>query len=327
MNEELTVREIFRRCLSFESAPRLPRVEWAAWWDKTYNRWEQKEGLQKGLGFVGSQQYFGLDVMHVYAFAPPEKRITCMADYEALRPQIFNRDSFKGALRRANGLKEAHERGDILIRGWFDGFFWFARKLLGIEPHLFAFYDQPELLHRINQDLLDFYLEFMPQLFAVIRPDFCALGEDMSYNLGPMLSKEQFDEFLRPYYLPFAEMLHRHNVPFFVDSDGLVDMLIPWLLDANVDGIFPLERQAGVDVNALRQKYPKLIMLGGYDKMVMSKGEEAMKKEFERLLPAMRSGGYVPSVDHQTPPEVSLENYRIYIQLFHEYTERARSSL
>jgi len=63
--------------------------------------------------------------------------------------------------------------------------------------------------------------------------------------------------------------------------------------------------------------------MGGYDKMVMSKSEKEMRAEFERLLPVMKSGGYIPSVDHQTPPEVSLDNYRMYITLFREYAERA----
>jgi uroporphyrinogen-III decarboxylase len=57
--------------------------------------------------------------------------------------------------------------------------------------------------------------------------------------------------------------------------------------------------------------------------MVMSKGEREMRAEFERLLPAMRSGGYIPSVDHQTPPGVSLANYRIYVKLLKEYCARA----
>jgi uroporphyrinogen-III decarboxylase len=57
--------------------------------------------------------------------------------------------------------------------------------------------------------------------------------------------------------------------------------------------------------------------------MVMPQGEAAMRGEFERLLPVMRSGGYIPSVDHQTPPGVSLENYRIYIRLFKEYAAKA----
>jgi hypothetical protein len=40
-------------------------------------------------------------------------------------------------------------------------------------------------------------------------------------------------------------------------------------------------------------------------------------------MPVMRSGGFIPSVDHQTPPGVSLENYRVYLKLFREACIRA----
>jgi uroporphyrinogen-III decarboxylase len=97
--------------------------------------------------------------------------------------------------------------------------------------------------------------------------------------------------------------------------------MVPWLLDCGVEGLLPLERQSGVDVNALRIQYPGLKMLGGFDKMVMNRGEAAMRAEFERLLPLMKAGGFVPSVDHQTPPGVGLEDYKLYIRLLKEYTE------
>lgn len=85
----------------------------------------------------------------------------------------------------------------------------------------------------------------------------------------------------------------------------------------------PLERQAGVDVNRIRENHPDWIMVGGYNKLIMHKGEEAMREEFERILPAMKSGRYVPSVDHQTPPDVTMENYKIYVKLLKEYAQKA----
>ena len=51
-------------------------------------------------------------------------------------------------------------------------------------------------------------------------------------------------------------------------------------------------------------------MVGHFDKMIMNQGEAAMRAEFERLRAADASGGFIPSVDHQTPPGVSLEQYR-----------------
>ena len=58
----------------------------------------------------------------------------------------------------------------------------------------------------------------------------------------------------------------------------------------------------------------------------MPKGEKAMRQECERLLPVMRQGGFNPSVDHQTPPGVSLENCRIYLCLLREYAEKKLGS-
>ena len=63
-------------------------------------------------------------------------------------------------------------------------------------------------------------------------------------------------------------------------------------------------------------------MIGAFDKTVMHLGEERMRQEFERLLPTMRSGGFIPSVDHQTPPGVSFDDYGLYLKLLDEYAPK-----
>jgi hypothetical protein len=72
----------------------------------------------------------------------------------------------------------------------------------------------------------------------------------------------------------------------------------------------------------LRERFPKLRMVGHFDKMTMNRGEAAMRAEFERLVPLMMRGGFIPSVDHQTPPGVSLEEYWVYLRLLREYMDR-----
>ncbi len=132
------------------------------------------------------------------------------------------------------------------------------------------------------------------------------IAEDMSYNKGPMISKQTFEEFLAPYYRELVPRLQEHDIPLFMDTDGDVKLLVPWLQELGMDGVLPLERQAGVDGGQLREQFPRLRMVGHFNKLVMSQGEAAMRAEFERLVPLMRQGGFIPSVDHQTPPEVSL---------------------
>jgi uroporphyrinogen-III decarboxylase len=116
--------------------------------------------------------------------------------------------------------------------------------------------------------------------------------------------------------------LQEREIPLFVDTDGDVTLLIPWLEDLGVTGVLPLERQSGVDGSRLREQFPSLRMIGHFNKLVMNQGEAAIRAEFERLLPLMKRGGFIPSVDHQTPPEVSLEQYRLYLRLLAEYTTR-----
>lgn len=306
-------------------------VEWAAWWDLTIERWKT-EGLPPGLTWDESLQCFGLDplvMIQADARLPEngaESRPTLVTDeesYELMRPHLYAEAWIEAAVARARELKARHERGELAIRVWLDGYFWFPRKLFGIEAHLLAFYDQPELLHRMNSDLADYNNRMIEAICTVLQPEMVGFAEDMSYNHGPMLSRRCFDEFLLPYYQRTAPVIKRHGVKVLVDTDGDVTAMIPWLFAAGIEGVYPLERQAGVDVARLRQLHPRLIMMGGFDKMVMTWGEGPMRGEFERLLPVMRSGGFIPSVDHQTPPGVSLENYRTYIKLFREYCERA----
>jgi uroporphyrinogen-III decarboxylase len=141
------------------------------------------------------------------------------------------------------------------------------------------------------------------------------IAEDMSYNHGPMISEATFREFLLPYYKRIIPEIKKYGTKVFVDTDGNVEMMLPWLMDAGVDGVLPLERQAGVDLPKYRKKYPNFLFIGGFDKMCMLKGKEAIRQEVERLLPVVRSGRYIMSMDHQTPPGTTLENYRYYIEL------------
>jgi uroporphyrinogen-III decarboxylase len=146
-----------------------------------------------------------------------------------------------------------------------------------------------------------------------------SFAEDMSYNNGPMLSKESFDEFLAPFYRELIPLLKKMDVPVFIDSDGDITRALDWYAGIGAEGMFPLERQAGVDVARYIEKQPQMIFLGHFDKMCMKFGEEAMRKEFERILPSCEKGKVIPSVDHQTPPDVSIDNYRTYVRLFKEY--------
>ncbi|HOX60109.1 MAG TPA: uroporphyrinogen decarboxylase family protein, partial [Verrucomicrobiota bacterium] len=240
-----------------------------------------------------------------------------MDDYRRIRPQLF--PSHDAAIAGMSAWAERQRLGRAVVWCTLEGFFWFPRTLMGFEKLMYAFADQPELLHEINRDLLAFNFSLLDKILKVCVPTFITIAEDMSYNHGPMVSKQTFEEAVAPYYRQLVPRLLERNIMPFIDTDGDITLLVPWFAELGVDGFLPLERQAGVDGMRLRQRYPRLRMIGHFDKMTMNRGEAAMRGEFERLVPLMKTGGFIPSVDHQTPPGVSLNEYRVYLRLLKEY--------
>ena len=138
-----------------------------------------------------------------------------------------------------------------------------------------------------------------------------------------MLSKDLFDEFMRPYYETLLPNIREVGTLAIIDSDGDISTPASWFESAGLQGILPLERQAGVDIARLREEHPKMRFIWHFDKMTMNKGEDVMRAEFERVLSTATKGDFIPACDHQTPPGVSLDDYKLYLSLFAEYADKA----
>ena len=327
----MTVPERFKCVMEKKPLDRLPAIEWAPFWNLTIDRWK-KEGLPKNLNSVYEiQDFFGLDKCCQTMFSwetenTPQPAhygegiIKSEADYEKILPSLYPEPEF--SKEHIEWLKKTHEKGDTLHFFTVHGFFWMPRVLFGIEPHFFSFYDMPDLYKRICSDYSDWVKKAFEYAMNVFPFDFMSFAEDMSYNNGPMLSKELFDQFLLPYYKKTIPMLKGYTY-CFIDSDGDITKAVDWYAQAGADGMFPLERQAGVDVALYIEKQPDMAFLGHFDKMCMKFGEKAMMEEFERLLPSARKGKFIFSCDHQTPPDVSIDNYRIYVKLLKKYAALA----
>ncbi len=331
----MTAPERFAAYLAGKPVDRAPAVEWAPWWNLTVERW-LRDGLPpEKAGYEELQGYFGLDKCiqtHAVSLtaATPAPRffgsgIMKDADeyHRVIRQTLYPPYEAVFPASRLNYLRATHGRGDTLHFFTVNGPFWYPRTLLGIENHLYSFYDQPELYHEIVNDLAEWEIGLLRYVFDRFPFDFMSFEEDMSYNGGPMISEDTFNEFLAPFYRRVIPVIHSYGIPVFIDSDGDITQAVDWYASVGADGMFPLERQAGVDVSLYLSKQPRMAFLGHFDKMCMKNGEEAMRREFERLLPSMREGKLIPSVDHQTPPDVSIENYRIYVRLLKEYAAKA----
>jgi hypothetical protein len=211
--------------------------------------------------------------------------------------------------------REALRRRDYpLCIGGDVGFFGMPRYLMGVEPLLLAYYDQPDLIRDIVSYLADFYVALFDQVLNQVDADFALFWEDMAYKTGPLISPAMFREFMLPAYQKVTALLRDHGIRhIIVDTDGNCWSLIPLFVEGGITGMYPFEANAGMDVVEVRKAFPRLQIVGGIDKMQLIAGPAAIDAELDyKIPPLLRAGGYVPTVDHNVPPDVSWDNFVYY---------------
>ncbi|MDF2614221.1 MAG: hypothetical protein K0S71_2007 [Clostridia bacterium] len=329
-------------------------------WSLTVDRWSE-EGLQinelnefnkqsldgehAGISsnntewYYHFEKFFGFDGVKRIAFSYPfncqetgKPLIASEADWQSVKEKaeadIEKYYSDEVISRTFGYLQEGHKRGDYSVRLNIPGFFWTPRELMGIEPHLYAFYDYPHLLHDINEFMLNLYLDKLIKVLTFIPADIVYIMEDLSGANGPMLSKTHFDEFIGAYYKRLIPKMKRCGVKHvLVDTDGDFTTLIPCFLESGVEGFLPLDVNAGVDIVEIRKKYPHLKLIGGFNKLCIAAGKDAIDGEFRRIMAVIRQGGYLPGTDHQVPPSASMENYRYFVKRLKECMEASTAQL
>jgi hypothetical protein len=235
-------------------------------------------------------------------------------DWERLKAERLNPDAPGriGDLKRTIADAEATGMPVFLHAGSLYG--W-LRNWMGVEGFSYAVMtDKPwvdEMMEHLTLLTLSLFEKVLPQ----IRVDLGWWWEDMCYNRGALMSPALFHELMVPRYKRIVKLFKDHGVATqILDCDGSIYQLVPGWLDSGIDCMFPLE-VAHTDAFKLRNDYGnRLKLLGGVDKLALIAGQSAIDKEIERLVPLVRAGRFIPCVDHRVPADVSLENYRYYLE-------------
>ncbi|OGV62709.1 MAG: hypothetical protein A3K19_24390 [Lentisphaerae bacterium RIFOXYB12_FULL_65_16] len=206
------------------------------------------------------------------------------------------------------------------------GFFGPLRSLMGCENACLAFYDQPRLVEEFMEERADSMIRITGAVLDQTDVDLFGFWEDMAGRNGPLVGPELFRQFALPHYRRVCDYLRGRGVKYiFVDSDGDSRKLIPLWMDAGINGIFPCEVFAGMDVVALRREYGKdLLLFGGFDKHILEHGRAEIVREVDRLAPLVEDGGYLPCLDHSAHADIPWDNMRFYVEYLHRRLEALR---
>lgn len=248
-------------------------------------------------------------------------------DFAAYK-EHYTRDYERRLPRKWKELAGQLRARDFPIRlgGFPYGFLGFPRHLIGTAELFLMMYDDPQLVKDINEFFLTFAMEYWSQIIEQIRPDCVLIWEDMACSTGSMISDEMFREFLAPFYVRIVDFFRQYRIEnIHVDSDGYIEKLLPLWVELGITGVFPLERKAGNDLTRIRERFPRLQLLGGVDKRILAleRSFADIDLELERVREVLKQGGFIPHIDHHVPDDACWKSFRYYRSRLNEIIDKA----
>jgi uroporphyrinogen decarboxylase len=208
----------------------------------------------------------------------------------------------------------ADGEGLVLIDG---GCYYNAlRPIAGVAGASYLFYDAYDLVDELMERVNYVVLEGIRRASALVQIEAVGYGEDLAYKNGPLLSPPMFRQLILPRYRKAMDLAHEKGVQMtWYDSDGDVRLFIGDYLEVGINCLAPCEVAAGMSAPELRAQWGReLRLVGAIDKREIAKGRAAIDAEIERNRPVIEDGGFLPAIDHSIPTDVSLDNYRYFLE-------------
>jgi len=235
-------------------------------------------------------------------------------DWIKLRDERLNPDDERRLPKNIDELCKLSLSADYPIIVNCGSLYGWIRNWMGVEKLSYALYDDLKWVEEMMEHLTMLKLKVLEKIAGKCKIDLAWWWEDMCYKSGPLISPKMFNQLMVPRYKRVTEFLKREMGCEFnlVDCDGNIHQLVGLWFEGGINVMFPLE-SAHTDIYKISKEYGKKVaMMGGFDKRALIKGKSAIDKEWERLLPIIKRGGFIPHVDHRVPPDVSFDNYKYY---------------
>jgi len=215
-------------------------------------------------------------------------------------------------------LKRAHPpTRDYPLGVWCGSMIGMIRNMLTFEGLAYACHDYPDMVEDMVETCCQLVEHSLDQILPHIDVDFAMGWEDICFKSGPLVSLDFFANVVVPRYKRIGAKLRAAGIDiWYTDCDGDVRPLLPGFLESGINCLFPYEVNSCVHPAELLEEYgTDLRIMGGFDKLEMRKGREAIRAYMESIVPLVERGGYIPFCDHRCPPDVAPDDYIYYLDL------------
>lgn len=144
------------------------------------------------------------------------------------------------------------------------------------------------------------------------------LTYDFGYNDAPFVSPKHFEWLVVPYLAEIVAQAHELGKKAILHSDGCLTHILDQIHGTGVDGYQSVDPQGGMDIRAVRERFPDWLLMGNVPCSLMQDVAEEPIREAVRTC--VTHGGigkrYILSTSncifHGMPPEsylIMLDEY------------------
>lgn len=193
------------------------------------------------------------------------------------------------------------------------------RNMLGVEGISYLAADDEELYREIIDTVGELTWRVARDvLMTGAKFDSAHFWEDICFKSGPLVNPKVFSSLVGPHYKRLTALFLEHGIDIVsLDCDGKIDLLLPIWLENGVNTMFPIEVGTwNASIAPWRKLYGRQLRgVGGMDKRVFARDEQAVRDEVERLKPLVDLGGYIPCPDHRIAPDAKFPLVAYYCEL------------
>lgn len=221
-------------------------------------------------------------------------------------------------------VKQANDGDLAVILGILGPFTMASWYLMDFSTLAIMMYTDPELIHQINEAVLEWTLSVVRSAIKDEGGVDCVeISDDWGSTTSLLLSPDDFRNFFLPYLERLVKGIRQLGVPVIMHNDGKLWEILDDIVATGINALHPVERAAGMDLKRIKERYKGIVTPIGNvnNKITMASADvEDVKQEvLECIKDAGINGGYIISSDHSIHDLIPIENLYCLIDTVKKY--------
>lgn len=185
--------------------------------------------------------------------------------------------------------------------------------LMGMENLFVTMFENPDAVHKIVEISVEHNIALAKRAVS-LGADFILLGDDYGGGNQLLVSPDMFREFFLPGLQQVVSAVKDMGVFCFKHCCGDINEVLDDMVATGIDVLHPLDPSANMDIQAVKEKHPELVVMGGINcyKPLCEFSLEEIAAETRRAVETIGvDGRYIIASSNSVHSDAKPENYRM----------------